>query len=466
MNRLVTTLALSVVVMAAAASPATAQGFGVFEHGTCAMARAGAGSAAPCQDGSAIFFNPAGLADMRGRTMTFGATGISPLGSFIDDLLGEETDMDNDTIIPVPHLYAVYGITDRLTAGIGAFAPYGLATKWPDTFAGRFNGFDNELRSIYIQPTLAYQLHDRISIGAGFDFVIGSVEINQRLDLSAQAAPAPAPPGTTLGQLGIPFHTDFAQARLRDTWTTGVGGNFGVLFKATDRISFGARYLTRVTLDYDGTAAFEAVSTGITLPAGNPLGVPAGTPLDSVVAGLGLFSEGAPLADQDLRTSITMPAQLLAGIAVQVTPRLMLLGDYHWVNWSEFDQLDLDFANAATPDQTLQENYRDTSGVRLGFDWTASKRWTLRGGYVYHDAAAPDETVTPLLPEGSRNEFTAGVGFQASNKVRVDVAYQFVDQSDRRGRVREIEPGETAAEVNTGLYKSRAHLFGTTITLQ
>ena len=210
--------------MAAAASPATAQGFGVFEHGTCAMARAGAGSAAPCQDGSAIFFNPAGLADMRGRTMTFGATGISPLGSFIDDLLGEETDMDNDTIIPVPHLYAVYGITDRLTAGIGAFAPYGLATKWPDTFAGRFNGFDNELRSIYIQPTLAYQLHDRISIGAGFDFVIGSVEINQRLDLSAQAAPAPAPPGTTLGQLGIPFHTDFAQARLRDTVDHGRGG--------------------------------------------------------------------------------------------------------------------------------------------------------------------------------------------------------------------------------------------------
>ena len=75
-----------------------------------------------------------------------------------------------------------------------------------------------------------------------------------------------------------------------------------------------------------------------------------------------------------------------------------------------------------------------------------------------------EEFYCPAL--GSRNEFTAGVGFQASNKVRVDVAYQFIDQNDRRGRVREIEPGETAAEVNTGLYKSRAHLFGTTITLQ
>jgi long-chain fatty acid transport protein len=464
MQRLCSALALSAVVIAAAASPATAQGFGVFEHGTCAMARAGAGSAAPCQDGSAIFFNPAGLAGMRGWSLSVGATGISALGSFVDDLSGGETDMDNDPI-PVPHLYAAYGITDRLTAGIGTFAPYGLATKWPDTFAGRFNGFDNELRSIYMQPTLAYRLNDRISMGAGFAFVIGSVEINQRLDLSAQTAPAPFPPGTTLRQLGIPFHTDFAQARLRATGATGVGGNFGLRVEATDRVSFGARYLTSVRLDYDGTAAFEAVSTGIILPPANPFGVPGGTPLDAVIARLGLFSAGAALTDQGLTTTITMPGQLLTGVAFQVTPQLLVLADYQWVNWSKFGQVELDFANPATPDQTLQENYRDTSGVRLGVDWAASKRWTLRGGYVYHEAAAPDETVTPLLPEGSRNEFTAGVGFQASNRVRVDVAYQFVKQGDRPGRVREIRPGETAAEVNTGLYKSRAHLFGATITL-
>jgi long-chain fatty acid transport protein len=464
MQRRFTTLALSAVVITAAASPATAQGFGVFEHGTCAMARAGAGSAAPCQDGSAIFFNPAGLAGTRGWTVSVGVTGISALGSFIDDLSGGETGMDND-LIPVPHVYAAYGITDRLTAGIGSYAPYGLATTWPDTFVGRFNGFDNELQSIYVQPTLAYQLHDRVSIGAGFAFVIGSVEINQRLDLSAQAAPAPFPPGTTLRQLGIPFHTDFAQARLRATGATGVGGNFGLRVYATDRVSFGARYLTSVRLDYDGTAAFEAVSTGITLPAGNPFGVPGGTPLDAVIARLGLFSAGAPLTDQGLTTTITMPGQVLTGVAVQVTPQLLLLADYQWVNWSKFGQVELDFGNPATPDQTLQENYRDTSGVRLGVDWTASQRWALRGGYVYHEAAAPDETVTPLLPEGSRNEFTAGIGFQVSKKVRVDVAYQFVKQGDRPGRVREIRPGETAAEVNTGLYKSRAHLFGTTITL-
>ena len=61
-----TILALGGAVIAAAPSAAVAQGFGIFEHGSCGMGRAGAGSAAPCQDGSAIFFNPAGIAGMQG----------------------------------------------------------------------------------------------------------------------------------------------------------------------------------------------------------------------------------------------------------------------------------------------------------------------------------------------------------------------------------------------------------------
>jgi long-chain fatty acid transport protein len=52
------------VFAGALAAPRTilAQGYGVYEHGTCAMARAGTAVASPCDDGSTIFFNPAGLA--------------------------------------------------------------------------------------------------------------------------------------------------------------------------------------------------------------------------------------------------------------------------------------------------------------------------------------------------------------------------------------------------------------------
>lgn len=89
---------------------------------------------------------------------------------------------------------------------------------------------------------------------------------------------------------------------------------------------------------------------------------------------------------------------------------------------------------------------------------------TLRGGYLYHTAAAPDRTVTPLLPEGARNEFTAGIGYGFSDMLRVDAAYQYIRQDRRRGRVEEIGLREPPESVNSGLYSFTAHLFGLTLT--
>ena len=466
MRRTLVCLAASAAVVVATPGALQGQGFQVNEHGTCVMARAGTGVASACTDGSAIYYNPAGLAGMSGITVSSGATLIIAQGTFTDDARGQSTHLDN-LPIPVPHLYVVYPITDQLTAGFGTFIPYGLGTNWPLDFEGRFSGYDNDLRSIYVQPTLAYKINERFAIGAGFDFVIGFIELNQRLDLSTQSVPG-APAGTKFGDLGIPFQTEFADAKLRATGATGIGGNFGIWVRPIDRLSFGARYLTRVTLDYDGTVTFNQVPTGIILPAGNPFGVPGGTSLDAVV--VGAFAAGAPLADGDVTTTIWMPDQVVAGVAVDVTSSLKLLGDWQWVNWSVFDVLIADFSNALTPDLILEEDYEDTHGFRFGFDWTANEQWNIRGGYLHHQGAAPPQTVTPLLPEGDRNEATAGLGIKLSEKLTVDVAYQYILQDDRRGRVRErpagTTPSQVVTDINSGLYKFHAHLVAATFTVR
>ncbi len=464
MQRTLLRLVASAAVVVAMPGALQGQGFQVNEHGTCVMARAGTGVASACRDGSAIYFNPAGIAGMSGITVSGGATLIIAQGTFTDDATGQSTSLDNKPI-PVLHAYVVYPITDQLTAGFGTFVPYGLGTSWPIDFEGRFSSYDADLRSIYLQPTLAYKINDHFAIGAGFDFVIGSLELNRRVDLSE--APVPGlPAGTTFGQLGIPFHTEFADTKLRATGATGIGGNFGIWVRPIDRLSFGVRYLTRVKLDYDGTATFDPVSTGITLPAGNPFMVPGGTPLDDVV--MAAFSAGAPLADGDVTTTIRMPDQVVAGVAVDVTSSLKLLADWQWVNWSVFDVLVAEFSNATTPALELEQAYEDTHGFRFGFDWTANEQWNIRGGYLHHQGAAPPQTVTPLLPEGARNEVTGGFGIKLSEKFTVDLAYQYILQDDRRGRVREVPPGTSAdqvvSDINSGLYKSHAHLLGATFT--
>lgn len=450
------------LLMAGLPASVAAQGFGVYEQGTCSMGRAGTVAAQTCDDGSAVYYNPAGLTGDPGWTVSGGVTAIFVGGSFTADRTGETTDIQNDPI-PVPHLYARYGISDRWSAGLGVYVPYGLSTMWPRDFEGSFLGYDNTLQSIYVQPTAAYQLTDRISVGGGLTVVIGSVELNQLVDLSQQAVPSDqVPPGTTFGQLGIPFHTAFADASLDAGGATGVGGNFGVQVQATDWLRVGARYTLPVKLNYSGTAEFDQVNTGLTLPANNPLGVPGGTSLDAVVASS--FSEGA-LVTQDVETEITMPGQFIAGISVQATPRLTVLADYQWTQWSSFDEIPLDFENDAL-DNIQIENYSDTHALRLGAEYRVTPAWTARAGFLTHNAAAPDETVTPLLPEAYRNEFTAGLGWQVAPQFEVNVAYQYIAQNDRRGRVVELESEDTpASEVNSGLYRFDAHLVATTLTL-
>ena len=199
------------------------------------MARAGTGVASPCDDGSTVLFNPAGLVGLNGSVFSLGLTAIDAFGNFTDDLTATQTDLAN-SIVTLPHFYIARSLTPLVAGGVGVFVPYDLRTEWPDTFEGRFNGYDNDLKSVYIQPTLAAQATPQLSVGAGLDIVIGSVELNQRVDLSESRVP-----GTTLffSQFGIPFHTDFANVRLKDTGATGVGVNIGALLELSNQFSVG-----------------------------------------------------------------------------------------------------------------------------------------------------------------------------------------------------------------------------------
>src|SRR4051812_40749936 len=118
----------ALLLLAGAPSLVAAQGFGVYEQNACALARAGVAAANPCPDGSAIFFNPAGLGGLTRNHFAVGATLIGAQGNFTDDILGHKTDLDNP-LIPVPTAFFTHALNSNTTIGIGAFAPYGLETK-------------------------------------------------------------------------------------------------------------------------------------------------------------------------------------------------------------------------------------------------------------------------------------------------------------------------------------------------
>jgi len=481
--------ALAVLVGLGAPPPVQAQSFGVYEQGSCIMARAGAGVASGCDDGSSIYFNPAHLADADGFTGSLGATVIDASGGFTYDYAvrapytGIKVDLQNDPI-PVPHGYFTYGLSDRLGIGLGFYVPYGLETNWPvqlsdgTYFDGAFEGFKSRIQNVYVQPTVAYQVTPKLRVGGGPVVAISTVELRQVLDLSQQDTPA----GPTFGKLGVPHHTAFARAGLEGSNELGFGANLGVSYDASDWLSLGVRFTTPVTISYEGEATFSQISTGLTFPASSPLardlngdGSPDPTPADLLLAGQfdddgvlsayqGQASSDGALSTQTLSTEITFPYQLIAGISVQATEDLLLLADYQLTGWSAFDQIPLNFQNLG--ERVREQNYSNTHAVRLGAEYDVSPQLSARAGYLYNTAAAPDEVVTPLLPESDRNQFTIGLGWRPLDQAEINVSYQRLLQNDRRGRVRGPLPDEElTTDLNQGVYSFGAHLLGTTLTL-
>jgi long-chain fatty acid transport protein len=188
----------------------------------------------------------------------------------------------------------------------------------------------------------------------------------------------------------------------------------------------------------------------------------AGTPIDALVAPE--FATGGPLTSQSASTSITNPAQAQAGLAYSGFKNWLLEGDYAWIGWKQFQSLPVRFATSAL-NQTYIEDYNNSSAIRLGAEYTIpTDGWHLRAGFAGIASAAPDETVTPLLPEQDRNYWTFGVGVPLMHRWTIDAAYSHVSTGGKRGRIVErTQESQTADQLNSGVYNLAANVLSFTI---
>jgi long-chain fatty acid transport protein len=441
MKRSLAMASAAAVACIAAGTPALhAQGSGVDQQSACMTGRVGAGVAMPCEDGSAVYFSPAGLA-MQGSALSLGVTLVSSSNTFRYDPgynLADPTIRRARETVPVPQAFVNYRASERLAVGLGVFAPYGLGLKWDvcsiqetntaactpeNNFEGRFTGYDNAFRGIYVQPTVAYQIvPNRVSVGVGLDYVRGNIEVHQRADVAAS------------GLRGL----DVADATLKGEGT-GLTYHLSGIARLSQRASLGVRYLHSVEVDMEGDATFLPVPTG---NAG----------IDALIAAQ--IASGA-LGDQGIGTTIEFPSQLVVGVNFAATPRLNVMADYQLTGWESFDQFDIDFENENATDRVLNLGYQNTNTFRFAADFAATDALALRAGFRYNNEASP--RATPLLPEYERNYFTAGLGYRFTRSLGLDLAYQLVRQPDRRGSVRPGEP-------SVGVYTADANIFGVTLS--
>jgi long-chain fatty acid transport protein len=444
---------------------ARAQAFGVNEIGTCAASRGFAVTGAPCQDASSIFWNPGMVPSQSGWHLLGGLAVISVSGTFTQDTTFREWDSDAESEY-VPHLFLQYrGANSALAYGVGVYVPYGLTSQWTDSFPGRFQALKASIATIYVQPNVSWQFHEKWSIGAGPIFGHSSVELIQALDLSEQVVGA----NTTFAELGISQRTEFARATLEGS-ANAFGGHIGFFGRPTPDWSVGVRFLTPLEFEYDDAdATFTQTQTEIILPAGNPIcsqqpaicgGNPAAT-LDVDAFLQGQFTGTGTLTSQGVRTKITHPAQIQGGLGFSGIQNWLLSVDYAWTGWRRFKKLPVEFQGAASgSNRDLIEDYNNTSAIRLGAQRAFMNGAQLRLGFSGVASAAPDETVTPLLPEQDRGYASLGGAYPVTSNLTIEGAYLRVFSGGKRGRIAErTSRTQTASQLNTGVFDLHANVF-------
>ena len=445
-------LALGLAVLPPAAN---AQGFGLNEIGSCAIARGFAVTSAPCADGSSIYWNPGAMPARQGLTASAGAALISLKGDFTRDTTFRVYNTDIPTAV-VPNAFLNYA-SGKAAYGIGVYVPYGLTSQWGSDFPGRFSAKKASLKTIYVQPNVAYQLSDNWSIGGGPVIGHSTVELIQALDLSSQVPQ----PGITFANLGIVKYTEFGQATLKGS-ALAYGFHLGLHGNLTPEWQLGARYLSPLNFKYDDAdATFTQTPTGLTLAAGNPLSLPANTPVDALVASQ--FASGGALTPQKVSTKISHPAQAQVGVTYTGFQNTLLSVEYAYTGWKSFNELPVNFQGAASKNsRVLQEDYNNTSSLRLGAERKLSSGMALRAGFAAAASAAPPETVTPLLPEQDRELGMLGVSLPLMGGFGLDAAYAHIFTPGSRGRIDERTTGSTQAQalaLNSGAYTLRANIW-------
>jgi len=443
-----------------APSLAQAQAFGINEIGTCAASRGFAVTGSPCADASSIFWNPGMMASRKGWNFLAGAAAIQINAKFTQDTTFREWEGDVPLAI-VPHAFLNYKAseTSKLSYGLGFYVPYGLTSQWTDSFPGRFSALKASLATFYIQPNVAYQINSKWSVGGGPVIGHSSVELIQGIDLYDQVAVA-TPTTITFGQLGIPRGTEFARATLEGS-AMAYGAHVGVYGKPSADVTVGLRFLSPLEFEYDDAdASFKQINTGIVLPPGNPINAAATVNIDNLVAGA--FT--TTLISQSVATQITHPAQIQAGFGYSGFKNWLLSADYAWTGWKRFKELPVNFSNAATPDRVLIEDYNNSSAFRLGAQRSFTSGSMVRFGWSGVASAAPDETVTPLLPEQDRAYGSIGASYPLTSSLTVEGAYLRVMAQGKRGRISERTlRSQLAPALNSGVYDLSANVFSVSL---
>ncbi len=376
-------LAASLLVAPALTGTAHAEGFALSDFGARGSALAG-GMVGRADDPSAIAWNPAGITQLPGTQTMAGMTLIAPSGTVdtIDRFGSRRSTNVDDHVWANPHAYLTHQFSDRLWGGVGIFSRFGLGNSYPTNWPGRENLKYVSLKTVSLNPNLAFKINDNLSLAVGVEFMYATMLMKKDSDLGKMVNPALA------GRLG------YDQQMLTGT-SIAPGFNLAAHYKFNDEWAAGLTYRSRVKQSVSGHLEFDNK---------NPF-------------------PGVNLANSDLTGNLHLPDTISFGVTWKPTDELSLEAGTVYTVWSNYRSLNINTEKYGT--QYSPKNWRDTWAINVSAEYKALDWLTLRGGYVYETSPMKDNTCDYMTPSNGRHRITTGVGFNW-DRWTVDLAYAYL----------------------------------------
>lgn len=350
-------------------------------------------------------FNPAGLAELEGTEVT---VGLSP-GAVSMKRTGpgdNESDRFTKILVLTPNLAAGSALgTERFYFGLAVSAASGFGTDWSATGASRYFSTDSEFGTLRVNPTVAFKVSSRLSIGIGLDYIIGAADLRSALNVTVLNA--------ALGGDGMPDPDGASRLDVRGTYW---GYNGGILLRLTERHRVGVSYRSRLPTRYDGTFAF----TGLTDESADLFG---GT---SYVT--------------DVETVVPFPEIVAVGYTFQVSPTLDISASGQWANWSVFEEQKLEFTGETAPGRLavlnapnpIPRRWKDVHTYGIGTEYQVRDNLRVRGGTYFASTPVPTSTFEPSAPFLDRIGVAFGAGRDWGEKITVDAGFIAAFHKSRR----------------------------------
>jgi long-chain fatty acid transport protein len=345
---------------------------------------------------SAIYYNPAGITQLRGQQFQAGLY-LVQAGIEHESTSGIITENDAE-FQPVPQLYYAFTPEDwRVSFGFGIYAPYGLGIKYPDDSTFRTIAKEGNLLYASMNPVVAWQIHPTLSIAAGPTLNYSKVNFQQGL--------------TTFFDDEFEFEGD----------AFGVGFNAGIRWQPHEKWAFGINYRYTTVLDYEGDAEI----------GGNPF---------------------LPSATTDGSAEFTFPQFVVVGVSYRPTPKWNLEANVDWTDWDNVNQIV--FEGTPLGDLTFPLHYRSSYMYEFGVTRYLSKGFHVSLGYFFSENSIPDRTFNPIVPDDDLHLGSFGVGYRGT-RWSFSLAYHFGYNGERK--VEGSQPAFPTTETADGLYRILNH---------